>query len=195
MSTSQRSSTSKSTAKPKAASKSKAKSTAKPASASTSVKSASKPTAQAKTPTKSRLAGPKPPKARATSTKAAAPRTTATVTPASPGTSRIPAPKPPVTAKEPLPAELKKPELIDMVVAKADVKKKYAKPVVEAMLEILGETLGKGREMNLQPFGKVKYNRTKETTSARVVVAKVRQSKPADKRSTPPKDPLADAAE
>ena len=90
---------------------------------------------------------------------------------------------------------MKKPELIDLVVAKSDVKKKYAKPVVEAMLEVLGETLGKGREMNLQPFGKVKYNRTKETTSARVVVAKVRQSKSATKRAEAPKTPLADAAE
>ena len=82
-----------------------------------------------------------------------------------------------------------------MVVTKSDVKKKYAKPVIEAMLEVLGETLGKGREMNLQPLGKVKYNRTKETTTARIVVAKVRQSKPSGKRPVPPKDPLADAAE
>ncbi len=174
MSTSSRSSKSKSTAKPKSAAKTKS----------------------AAAPNKSRLAGPKPPKARASATKTAAPVKPAT-TPATastrPSTSKIPAP--PAPAKTPLPVELKKPELIDMVVAKSDIKKKYAKPVVEAMLEVLGETLAKGREMNLQPLGKVKYNRTKETTSARVIVAKVRQSKPANKRPAPPNEPLADAAE
>jgi DNA-binding protein HU-alpha len=75
--------------------------------------------------------------------------------------------------------ELKKKELIDLVVEKSAVSKKYAKPVVEAMLEVLGETFAEGREMNLQPLGKVKYNRIKEMDNARIVILKLRQNKAA----------------
>ncbi|MDT8327915.1 MAG: HU family DNA-binding protein [Roseovarius sp.] len=73
--------------------------------------------------------------------------------------------------------ELKKQELLDKVVTRTDVKKKFAKPVVEAVLEILGEALAEGRELNLQPLGKVKLNRIKEMANARVIVAKIRQPK------------------
>lgn len=73
--------------------------------------------------------------------------------------------------------ELKKQELLDKVVTRTDVKKKLAKPVVEAVLEILGEALAEGRELNLQPLGKVKINRIKEMANARVIVAKIRQPK------------------
>ena len=93
------------------------------------------------------------------------------------------------------PQELKRRELIDRVVAKSDVKKKYAKPVIEAMLEVLGDTLSEGREMNLQPLGKVKLNRTKETPTARVIVAKIRQNKSAAGKAAGDQDALADAAE
>ena len=73
--------------------------------------------------------------------------------------------------------ELKKQELLDKIVTRTEVKKKFAKPVVEAMLEVLGEALAEGRELNLQPLGKVKQNRTKETANARIIIAKIRQSK------------------
>ncbi len=75
--------------------------------------------------------------------------------------------------------DLKKNELIDLVVQKSGVDRKYTKPVIEAMLEVLGDTVTKGREMNLQPLGKVKYNRVKETDDARIVILKLRQNKPA----------------
>ncbi len=45
------------------------------------------------------------------------------------------------------------------------------------MLEVLGEALADGREFNLQPMGKLKLNRTKKTPNARIIVAKIRQSK------------------
>ena len=99
--------------------------------------------------------------------------------------SRIPAPpaEPVVKAVEPSlsPAttELKKQELLQKVVTKCDVKKKDAKLVVEAMLDVLGEALADGRDLNLQPLGKVKLNRTKETAAARIMIAKIRQSKAA----------------
>ncbi len=76
-------------------------------------------------------------------------------------------------------AELKKKELIDLVVEKSAIAKKYAKPVIEAMLVVLGETIAEGREMNLQPLGKVKYNRVKESENARIVILKLRQNKAA----------------
>ena len=100
--------------------------------------------------------------------------------------------------------EMKKQELLDKVVSRSDTRKKFAKPVVEAMLEILGETLAEGRELNLPPLGKVKLNRTKEGARARVIVAKIRQSKqggnilPADdaaENGSDVKDEVADRAE
>lgn len=74
--------------------------------------------------------------------------------------------------------ELKKQELVNIVVDRSDIQKKYAKPVVEAVLAVLGEALASGRELNLQPLGKVKLNRTREMDEARVIVAKIRQNKP-----------------
>lgn len=71
---------------------------------------------------------------------------------------------------------MRKRELIDLVVEKSGIKKKDAKPVVEAMLAVLGEAVSDGRELNLQPFGKVKVRRAKEMPNARVMVTKIRQS-------------------
>lgn len=91
--------------------------------------------------------------------------------------------------------EMKKQELLAKVVERSDVKKKFAKPVVEAVLDVLGEALADGRELNLQPFGKLKYNRTKETANARILVTKIRQSKSAAPTLTPEKETVAEAAE
>ena len=77
--------------------------------------------------------------------------------------------------------ELKKKELIEAVVARAQVKKKYAKPVVEAMIEILGGAIAKGRDIDLQPMGKIKQQRVKDSDGARVIIARIRQNKPAAK--------------
>lgn len=105
------------------------------------------------------------------------------------------APKPTVITSE-APAlsapEMKKKELIEAVVARSGIKKKDAKPVVEAMLAILGEELGNGREMNLNPLGKVKINRIKKLAKGRVVMCKLRQN---EQQENAGKDPLAKAAE
>ncbi len=87
--------------------------------------------------------------------------------------------------------ELRKKELIDTVTERSGVKRREVKPVVEAMLAVLGQALADSREMNLQPLGKVKINRRKDLQSGTVLIAKVRQSekKPEDQ------DPLAEAAE
>lgn len=92
--------------------------------------------------------------------------------------------------------ELKKVELIDMVVERAGVKKRDAKPAIEAALEILGAALAEGREVNMQPLGKIRVNRMKHLSSARVMTCKVRQTIKDDAAEKPSNDdPVAEAAE
>ncbi len=89
------------------------------------------------------------------------------------------APKPVVvaeTAPEPVLPDLKRQELLAQVVARSDVKKKFAKPVLEAALALIGEALAEGRELNLAPMGKVKINRTKQMANGRVIIARIRQN-------------------
>ena len=74
-------------------------------------------------------------------------------------------------------AELKKRELMDLVVERSDVKKKYAKPVIEAMMEVLGEALAEERPLNLQPMGRVLPQRVKDVGKHRVIITRIRQSK------------------
>ncbi|SHH24135.1 HU family DNA-binding protein [Marivita hallyeonensis] len=88
--------------------------------------------------------------------------------------------------------ELKKKELIDAVVARSGVKKRDAKPVIEAMLAVLGETIADGRELNLAPMGKMKVTRMKRTTKAHVITTRLRRNE-SHQASSP--DPLAQAAE
>ena len=71
---------------------------------------------------------------------------------------------------------MRKKELIDLVVDRSGIKKKDAKPVVEAMLSVLGEAIGNGRELNMQPLGKLRINRSIERSNGRIIVCKLRQS-------------------
>ena len=73
--------------------------------------------------------------------------------------------------------EMKKKELIDRVVERSGIKKKDAKPVVEAMLGVLGESIADGRELNLPPFGKLRINRAEEKGNGKIIVCKLRQPK------------------
>ncbi|WP_259986937.1 HU family DNA-binding protein [Sulfitobacter sp. S190] len=79
--------------------------------------------------------------------------------------------------------ELRKKELINLVVERSGIKKKDAKPVVEAMLSVLGEALSENREMVLQPLGRLKIQRAKELSDGRAMVLKLRQ-----KDAKPPMD-------
>ena len=95
---------------------------------------------------------------------------------------------------------MKKKELIDAVVERSGVRKKFAKPAVEAAMELLGEAIAEGRDLNLPPLGKVKQQRTKDASNARITVAKIRQSKkagqaPLDGDAENPKQGVAEAAE
>ena len=75
----------------------------------------------------------------------------------------VPASASPVVVEGPQPVVsgpvMRKKELIDLVVERSGLKKKDAKPIVEATLAILGEALAEARELNLQPLGKVKVRR------------------------------------
>lgn len=124
-----------------------------------------------------------------TATKRAAPRKT----PAKPVAAKVTPPDVVVSEKPTITApDLKKKELIEAVVARSGVKKRDAKPVVEAMLAVLGETIADGRELNLQPMGKLKITRMKKSAKATVITARLRRSE--NVPSSAP-DPLAQAAE
>ncbi|WP_306150916.1 HU family DNA-binding protein [Roseovarius sp. MMSF_3281] len=95
---------------------------------------------------------------------------------------------------------LRKKELMDAVIERSGVRKKFAKPVIEAMMEVMGEAIGEGRDLNLPPFAKIKQQRTKDSSNVRVTVAKIRQSKAKKSEAGEgdaenPKDGVAEAAE
>jgi DNA-binding protein HU-alpha len=76
-------------------------------------------------------------------------------------------------------AELDKKELVERVVARCGLKKREVKPSVEAALAILGEALAEGRELRLEPFGKLKVSNIKTRGNKRVINARLRQNAPA----------------
>lgn len=89
--------------------------------------------------------------------------------------------------------DMKKKELIDLVVERTGVKKRDAKPSVEAALAVLGEVLASGRELNLPPLGKVRINRATDNGGVRVITCRIRQSSGKDENVS--SDPLAAAEE
>ncbi|WP_417712693.1 HU family DNA-binding protein [Pseudophaeobacter arcticus] len=86
-------------------------------------------------------------------------------------------PSPVVVASAPVLNEpsLNKRELIDEAVLRSGVKKKDAKPVVEALLAILGETVASGRDLNLKPFGKLLLKRSEVRSNGTVHICRLRQ--------------------
>ncbi|WP_163849615.1 HU family DNA-binding protein [Pseudooceanicola aestuarii] len=88
----------------------------------------------------------------------------------------------PVVTQENRPAEapelLRKKELLEGVVTRSGIRKRDAKPVVEALLAELGDALAAGRPMQLPGFGKLRVNRIKDSPASRVVVARIRQDMP-----------------
>ncbi|MBV2360592.1 HU family DNA-binding protein [Thalassococcus sp. CAU 1522] len=113
--------------------------------------------------TRSTTAAPKP---------IAATRTTAAAETNAPATDTRPPADVPI-ADQP---EMKKRELIQRAVERSGVKRRDAKPAIEAALAVLGEALAEGRSLNLAPMGKVKVNRIKAIGGGgKVIVSKVRQ--------------------
>jgi DNA-binding protein HU-alpha len=116
-----------------------------------------------------------PVEAPATDTAAAAPM--AGLAPVIPVSGAVAAEPKLVTSSVPVTTgpEMKKRDLLDKVVKRSGVKKKDAKLVVEAMLAVLGEAMAEGRELVLQPMGRLKTTRIKDTGNGRVLICKLRQ--------------------
>ncbi|MBU2982568.1 HU family DNA-binding protein [Lentibacter algarum] len=138
-------------------------------------------------PKKSKTTGVKkaaaPAKPARKAAKKAAPKTPETVAPAP-----LSAPSPIAKAAEVEPVivtsnapsvgmiEMRKEQLLDEVAERTGAKRKDVKPVVEAVLEVMGRAIGDGQELNLKPFGKVKIARTKQVANGRVINIRLRQS-------------------
>ncbi len=103
-----------------------------------------------------------------------------TATTAAKAAASVTAPKATVveTAKPVIAAGLvKKPELVDRIVAETGMKKKDVKPVVEATLAVIARTLIKGEELQVPPLGKVKINQVKDIANATILKVKIRHPK------------------
>ena len=73
---------------------------------------------------------------------------------------------------------VKKPEFIDRVIARADLKKKDAKPAIEVALAELADILANGGELNLPPMGKLKAVKVKDLgMGAQMLTLKLRTMK------------------
>ena len=135
-------------------------------------------------------------KKRATPRKTAATKAPKSVATASPVAKAEPKVEPKVVQLvDPIVSEpdMKKKELVDLVVERSGVKKRDAKPAIEAALAILGETLADGRELNLPPLGKVKINRAADHGKTKVIICKIRQSTGTEENES--LSPLADDPE
>ncbi len=76
--------------------------------------------------------------------------------------------------------ELRKKELIEKVVVRSGIRKRDAKPVIEAMLEELGMAVSEGRGLVLPPMGRLKIIRQKDTANGQVTVIRARRKAPVD---------------
>ena len=75
-------------------------------------------------------------------------------------------------------AMLKKPELLDAVVARTNLKKRDVKPAVEAALAVLGDALRDEKVINLPPLGKLRLVKSKPLDGgASVMTLKLRTPK------------------
>nr|WP_317054954.1 HU family DNA-binding protein [Roseovarius sp. W115] len=72
---------------------------------------------------------------------------------------------------------MKRKELVEEVSRRAELPKHKVKPVVEAMIAVMGEAVAEGRTMNLQPLGRMVHKRRKETPNADISVVRIRQVK------------------
>ena len=104
----------------------------------------------------------------------------------------VPAPVTEDPAPETEREALRKKEILDQVVLRSGVKRREAKPVVEAMLAIFGEALSDNRDIVAPPFGKMKVTRSKDLPAAQVLTCRVRRATTAAQTAT--KNPDDDAA-
>ncbi|WP_166415862.1 HU family DNA-binding protein [Cochlodiniinecator piscidefendens] len=87
---------------------------------------------------------------------------------------------------------IKKKELLEKICARAECKPKDARPILEALLEVLGETLDEGYSVPLAPLGKLVVTREKHDDNGHVLFCKIRRTK---KSLDDDIAPIAEAAE
>ncbi|MDG1866960.1 MAG: hypothetical protein P8J00_04255 [Yoonia sp.] len=69
---------------------------------------------------------------------------------------------------------IKKPEFLDRAVERTDVKKREAKPAIEAALAVPAVSLINGEELNLPPMGKLRVVKSKDVgEGAKVLTLKL----------------------
>ena len=84
---------------------------------------------------------------------------------------------------------MKKPELLDEVVLRTNLKKRDVKPAVEAALAVLGDALRDGAEVNVPPLGKLRVVKSKPLDGgAAVMTLKLRTPKNATQAVLPDDD-------
>jgi hypothetical protein len=77
-------------------------------------------------------------------------------------------------------AQFKKSDLLDQIVARSTLKKRDAKPALDAALALIGDALLRGDELNLPPLGKLRVVRTKALDNgAHLLTLKLRRQKDA----------------
>ena len=83
--------------------------------------------------------------------------------------------------------QMKKPALLDAVVARTNLKKRDVKPAVEAALAVIGDALANGEQVNLPPLGKLRVIKAKELgDGAQAITLKLRTPKNAARSTGEP---------
>lgn len=84
----------------------------------------------------------------------------------------------PEPAEEPATPMMKKPEILDAIVARTNLKKRDVKPAVEAAMAVIVEALRDGTDINLPPLGKLRVVKSKDLDGgAAVLTLKLRTQK------------------
>lgn len=86
-------------------------------------------------------------------------------------------------AVEPRPV-LKKRDLIERVVTDTGLKRREVKAVTEAVLHAMGEAVGQGDGLVLEPFGKLRVARATDNGASRVLTCKLRRKQRQDSVAT-----------
>lgn len=86
----------------------------------------------------------------------------------------------PKTPAPATPAQLKKPALLNQMVDRGQIKKRDAKPALDAALALIGEALGRGEDLILPPLGRLRVVKTKHLDDgAQLLTLKLRRGKDA----------------
>jgi nucleoid DNA-binding protein len=89
---------------------------------------------------------------------------------------------------------IKKPEFLDRAVERTDVKKREAKPAIEAALAVPAVSLINSEELNLPPMGKLRVVKSKDVgEGAKVLTLKLRTMKDGAGQGADPSPDEADA--